>query len=140
MKVLYRFLIYTEPVSTLLPARTAILLALHQPFSGVELMERLSSIGLPLGCGSIYPALQGLEAEGLVRSWDQPLARGRPRRNYELTVAGVRAAADAERTLGALLSRPRRATEPDEAEAMAARLRECDELSQFALGLSEGLS
>ena len=127
-------------MTSLLPARTAILLALHQPFSGVELMEQLTSIGLPLGCGSIYPALQALEAEGLVRSWDQPLARGRPRKNYELTVAGVRAAAEAEGTLGALLSRPRRSSDPDDGEAMAARLRECDELSQFALGLSQGLS
>lgn len=82
-----------------LNAKAALLQALISgPGFGLELMERVkdrSSGQLMLHQGSVYPALRSLEREGLVRSYDgESVAErgGRPRRYYELTAAGAKAA------------------------------------------------
>src|SRR5574341_1438418 len=83
-------------VETPLSARAALLQALRVPGYGLELMKRVhDSTGGVVGLrmGSIYPALRALEGEGLVRCLRVAARRkGRPRRYYELTPRGVRAA------------------------------------------------
>ena len=65
---------------------------------GLELIEKVenhSNGQIKLHQGSVYPALRTLEDEGLVTSYDgepTPERGGRPRRYYELTAKGARAA------------------------------------------------
>lgn len=84
-----------SPVS----AKAALLQALITgPGFGLDLIERVKERtkgAVSLHQGSIYPALRALEREGLLRSWDgetTPERGGRPRRYYELTAEGRRAA------------------------------------------------
>lgn len=81
-------------------AKAALLQALISgPGYGLELIERVAKKTegkIALHEGSVYPALRALEREGLVRSYGgDPLPErgGRPRRYYELTAEGSRAAA-----------------------------------------------
>lgn len=76
---------------------------------GLEIAERVStSTGgkVELGQATLYPTLRELEAGGLVRAWEEPAAQGerggRPRRYYELTAEGSRAAMEERATVGAL--------------------------------------
>jgi PadR family transcriptional regulator PadR len=82
-------------------AKAALLQALVQGKGfGLELIDRVAERTkgrIKLGQGSVYPALRDLEDEGLVKSWDgEPIPErgGRPRRYYELTAEGRRAAFD----------------------------------------------
>jgi len=84
-----------QPIS----AKSALLQALiSKPGYGLDLIERVKERtkgAVELHQGSIYPALRALEREGLLRSWDgetTPERGGRPRRYYELTAEGKRAA------------------------------------------------
>ncbi|MFP5487219.1 MAG: PadR family transcriptional regulator [Acidimicrobiia bacterium] len=66
-------------------------------FHGFGLAQRLGDDdggARLIGHGTLYKALGRLEAMGLLRSeWEQDPPRGRPRRRqYELTVSGVRTA------------------------------------------------
>jgi PadR family transcriptional regulator PadR len=86
-------------MDTPVTARAALLQALVQGKGfGLELIARVehrTQGRIKLGQGSVYPALRDLEDEGLVQSWDgEPLPErgGRPRRYYELTAEGRRAA------------------------------------------------
>jgi PadR family transcriptional regulator PadR len=88
-------------MDTLVSAKAALLQALIQGKGyGLELIDRVaerSKGAIKLGQGSVYPALRDLEDEGLVKSWDgEPLPErgGRPRRYYELTAEGRRAAVE----------------------------------------------
>lgn len=80
-------------------AKAALLQALiSKPGYGLDLIERVKDRtkgAVVLHQGSIYPALRDLERQGLLRSWDgetTPDRGGRPRRYYELTAEGRRAA------------------------------------------------
>lgn len=80
-------------------AKAALLQALiSKPGYGLDLIERVKNRtkgAVVLHQGSIYPALRDLERQGLLRSWDgetTPDRGGRPRRYYELTAEGRRAA------------------------------------------------
>lgn len=80
-------------------ARAALLQALLDgPGYGLELTERIAARTngrVALRDGSVYPALRAMEREGLLRSWESaplPDRGGRPRRYYELTAEGRRAA------------------------------------------------
>ncbi len=93
--------------------RTAILSVLLQDRSfGLELIEKVrarSEGKIVLDEGSVYPALKALEREGLVRSFEgEPLPErgGRPRRYYELTGEGRRAALERKRAVPEGLPRP----------------------------------
>lgn len=93
--------------------RTAILSVLLQDRSfGLELIEKVrarSEGKIVLDEGSVYPALKALEREGLVRSFEgEPLPErgGRPRRYYELTGEGRRAALERKRAVPGGLPRP----------------------------------
>lgn len=94
----------------MLPAKSALLYGLISgPGYGLELIERIRAASdgrLRIGQGSAYPALRSLEREGLVRSWEGeslPERGGRPRRYYELTADGLRAARSQRDTLLTLL-------------------------------------
>ena len=80
-------------------ARAAILLALVRGkgfgLELIELVRKRTKGAVKLGQGSVYPLLRELEDEGLVRSFEAdplPERGGRPRRYYELTALGRRAA------------------------------------------------
>jgi PadR family transcriptional regulator, regulatory protein PadR len=86
-------------MDTPLSTRTALLAVLiHGRSFGLEIIEKVRARTggqLVLDGGSVYPALKALEREGLVRSFEgEPLPErgGRPRRYYELTGEGRRAA------------------------------------------------
>jgi PadR family transcriptional regulator, regulatory protein PadR len=123
-----------------LSAKAALLQALVIPGYGLELAERIrrdSSGRVRLRLGSIYPALRALEEQGLVRSRlvPRPRGAGRPRRFYHLTPRGV-AASLAQRDALAAFFRPVRARpSAEEVKLMAARIRQCIELSAFVLEL-----
>lgn len=52
-------------------------------------IERRSGSALSLGEGSLYPALHGLERDGLIAgSWENPPNGGPPRKVYALTDTG----------------------------------------------------
>lgn len=79
--------------------RAALLQALITgPGFGLDLIERVkdrTKCAVLLHQGTLYPTLRSLEREGLLRSWESsapPKHGGRPRRYYELTVEGRRAA------------------------------------------------
>lgn len=93
-----------------LDTQTALLQALiHGESYGLELIERVTAATkgrVRIGQGRVYPVLRDMEASGLVTSHDgEPLPEraGRPRRYYELTAKGLRAArADAAALAGLL--------------------------------------
>ena len=126
-----------------LTARTAVLLTLDRPRSGDELVAQISARSrtsrdrAPLNRGNVLPALRRLERDGLVRGWTPLTERGRPDRNYELTVAGV---AEAARLLEGLPHSLQSETPPCAAtsDEMADGIRVCDELSSFTAALSLG--
>lgn len=97
-------------MDTPLSARTAILSVLmHDKGFGLEIIEKVQARTagkIVLDEGSVYPALKALEREGLVRSFEgEPLPErgGRPRRYYELTGEGRRAALEQKRAAPGLL-------------------------------------
>jgi len=94
----------------MLDTRTAILQALMKGESyGLEVIARVHEMTggkIKLLQGRVYPVLRELEAEGLLRSYDgDPLPErgGRPRRYYELTAEGRRAATAEAKAIAGLL-------------------------------------
>src|ERR1700761_3814817 len=88
-------------MDTPVTARAALLQSLIQGRGyGLELIARVEQRtkgAIKLGQGSVYPALRDLEDEDLVKSWDGepvPERGGRPRRYYEPTAQGRRAATE----------------------------------------------
>ena len=86
-------------MALIIDTRSALLQALLDGEGyGLELIERVKSRtngAVDLLQGRVYPALRELEAEGLLRSWEgEPIAErgGRPRRFYEITALGRKAA------------------------------------------------
>jgi PadR family transcriptional regulator, regulatory protein PadR len=75
---------------------------------GLDLIKRvndLSSGGVKLHQGNVYPALRDLEEDGIVKSWradPTPERGGRPRRYYKLTAAGQKAALQQSRAVAGL--------------------------------------
>ena len=76
---------------------------------GLEIIDRVHNVTggkVKLVQGSVYPLLRSLENDGLLKSWDgPPIAErgGRPRRYYELTALGRRAATEEAKALVGLL-------------------------------------
>ncbi len=118
-----------------LSSRAALLQVLDDPGHGLELIRRVrerSAGGISLKQGSVYPALQQLEREGLVRAWTVRSARGggRPRRYYELTPAGMKVAAAArDMVTGFVRLAEASPPSPREIEQMYERLRRCMDVS-----------
>ncbi|HEX5432805.1 MAG TPA: PadR family transcriptional regulator [Candidatus Angelobacter sp.] len=64
--------------------------ACHGPIFGLGMIEELARHGYHLSPGTLYPLLDGLERNGLLRS-SRRLADGRFRRVYRATPAGRKA-------------------------------------------------
>jgi len=124
-------------METPLSARAALLQALAVPGYGLDLIERVrrdSGGHVRLRMGSVYPALERLQREGLVVS---RLARerkaGRPRKYYALTRRGVLAAMSQRQALAGLLRfGPAR---PEDARRMSERLSRTAAVSASVLEL-----
>ena len=120
-----------------LSARAALLQVLDYPAHGLELIRRVEQRTggtIHLRQGSVYPALRQLERQGLVRSWEGRSRKGggRPRRYFELTVAGVKAARAVKQVVSGFVKGP--ATSPpsaQEVEQIRERLQRCVEVSAF---------
>ncbi|WP_163998694.1 PadR family transcriptional regulator [Pyxidicoccus caerfyrddinensis] len=90
-------------------AKAAILSVLMSGKSfGLEIIDKVKERtggSVVLNEGSVYPALKAMEREGLLRSFDgepMPERGGRPRRYYELTGEGRRAATAQQRAVSGL--------------------------------------
>jgi len=97
-------------MSLLVSARFAILQALISGDAyGLEIIDRVSEQSqgqIKLGQGSLYPALRQLERSGLVESYEgepMPERGGRPRRYYQLTAEGARAASEQRAAVSGLV-------------------------------------
>ncbi len=91
-------------------AKTALLAALLEGKGyGLDLIDRVAKRtkdAITLKDGSVYPALRALEKEGLLKSFEadaSPERGGRPRRYYELTGEGRRAAREQTKAIIGLL-------------------------------------
>lgn len=91
-------------------AKAAILSVLISGKSfGLEIIDKVKERtdgAIVLNEGSVYPQLKSMEREGLVRSFDgepTPERGGRPRRYYELTGEGRRAATEQRQAVAGLL-------------------------------------
>jgi len=132
-------------VQSPLSARAALLQVLDYPAHGLELIRRVRERTggvVSLRQGSVYPALRQLERERLVRSWTGLSAKGggRPRRYYELTANGVKAAMVVKHMVAGFVNgTPARPPSPREVEHMRERLRRCAEVSAFCMELRRAL-
>ncbi|WP_434390605.1 PadR family transcriptional regulator [Melittangium boletus] len=97
-------------METQVPARMAILAVLmHGKSYGLEIIDKVrerTKGAVSLNEGSVYPALKLMEKEGLLKSFEGesvPERGGRPRRYYELTGEGRRAATTQYEVLTGLL-------------------------------------
>ena len=128
-----------------LSARAALLQVLEYPAHGLELIRRVrerTGGAVSLKQGSVYPALRRLERERLVRSWTGRSAKGggRPRRYYELTANGVKAAMVVkDMVAGFVNGTPPSPPSPREVEHMHERLRRCADVSAFCMELRRAL-
>lgn len=60
---------------------------------GFEVLEVLKSEGLPVKEGTLYPILNRMTADGVLKSvWETEQTKGHPRKYYLLTPAGSKAA------------------------------------------------
>jgi len=121
-------------------ARAAVLQALGRPRSGQEIVRLLAARSegqVRLHYGSLYPTLRRLEGDRLVRSWIQRVGRGRPRRNYELTIAGVAEAQRVRENLRTLIALPSSVRHSRTPRQMAAGIRGCEAISLLARGFRE---
>ena len=124
-----------------LSARAALLQVLDYPAHGLELIRRVEQRTggtIRLRQGSVYPALRQLEREGLVRGWEGRSRKGggRPRRYFELTLTGVKAARAVKQVVSGFM-KGTDAAPPSvhEVEQMRERLQRCVEVSAFCAEL-----
>jgi PadR family transcriptional regulator, regulatory protein PadR len=66
-----------------------LLIRKHGRVYGLELLQQMESLQLPLKEGTLYPLLNRLTDDGFLRSvWDTESAKGHPRKFYSLTKRG----------------------------------------------------
>ena len=126
-------------MAALFNARTALLLALDLPGFGLQLIDRVRQATggrARLGMGSVYPLLNRLERDGLVRSRAVRVRpAGRPTKYYELTPKGLRARqAEREAVIGLLRTGEPAVPAPDPM-TVRRRFERCAEVSGAALEL-----
>jgi PadR family transcriptional regulator PadR len=68
------------------------------PVSGVDLSQQFAAAGHPLGPGTLYPLLHGMEKAGWLKSKDRTV-KGKHRRVYRLTNKGRAALEEARSVL-----------------------------------------
>jgi DNA-binding PadR family transcriptional regulator len=66
-----------------------ILHLLKTPMYGYKLKQALEELGYPIGDGTLYPLLHGMERAGLLQTWLRT-RNGRARKYYEITFEGIR--------------------------------------------------
>ena len=67
-----------------------ILIRANKRMYGLELLEKLSGLDLPVKEGTLYPLLNRLTDEGLLQSsWETENVKGHPRKFYSLTKKGL---------------------------------------------------
>src|SRR5262245_56866031 len=66
-----------------------LLIRTHQRMYGLELLEKLGALEMPLKEGTLYPLLNRLTDDGLLQaSWETQNLKGHPRKFYSLTKSG----------------------------------------------------
>jgi PadR family transcriptional regulator PadR len=74
-----------------------LLIQRHERLYGLQLLEKLAQLEMPLKEGTLYPMLNRLTEEGLLKSlWETVNLKGHPRKFYALTAKGLRALNDME--------------------------------------------
>lgn len=74
-----------------------LLIRTHGRLYGLELLEHLNSLEMPLKEGTLYPLLNRLCDDGLLQSsWQTQNVKGHPRKFYALTKAGREALGEME--------------------------------------------
>lgn len=69
----------------------------NQRMYGLELLEKLAHLELPLKEGTVYPMLNRLTEDGLLKSsWETENVKGHPRKFYALTKKGRQATGEME--------------------------------------------
>jgi len=135
---------YNQGMEAPVTARTALLQALREgPGYGLQLIDRaeiLTGGKVRLSQARVYPVLQLLARQGLLRAWTvTPRGRrgARSRTYYELTPVGVRVSSDERAVLASLVGRRTSAPAPTPAQAkrMGRRVLEAEELSSFGEAL-----
>ncbi len=74
-----------------------LLIRTHERMYGLELLEKLSSLEMPLKEGTLYPLLNRLCDDKLLQSsWETQNVKRHPRKFYSLTRSGIQALAGME--------------------------------------------
>lgn len=68
-----------------------LLIQRHERLYGLQLLHKLNQLGMPLKEGTLYPMLNRLTEDGLLKSlWETENLKGHPRKFYALTKRGQR--------------------------------------------------
>ncbi len=71
---------------------------------GLELLEVLDDVELPLKEGTLYPLLARLSEDGLLRAdWETEAVKGHPRKFYSLTKQGAKSLQEMEAEFGRMV-------------------------------------
>jgi PadR family transcriptional regulator PadR len=74
-----------------------LLIRTNERMYGLELLEKLGSLEMPLKEGTLYPLLNRLCDDGLLKAvWETQNVKGHPRKFYSLTKHGAQALQDME--------------------------------------------
>ncbi len=69
----------------------------HERMYGLEILERLAAFELPLKEGTLYPLLNRLTDDGLLKAtWETENLKGHPRKFYSLTARGEQSLTEME--------------------------------------------
>lgn len=74
-----------------------LLIRTHERMYGLELLEKLKLLEMPLKEGTLYPLLNRLCDDGLLKAtWETQNIKGHPRKFYSLTKLGMQSLRDME--------------------------------------------
>lgn len=74
-----------------------LLIQRHERLYGLQLLEKLARLDMPLKEGTLYPMLNRLTEEGLLKAlWETENVKGHPRKFYALTKKGQQALSEME--------------------------------------------
>lgn len=82
-----------------------LLIRKHKRMYGLELLERLADLELPLKEGTLYPLLNRMTDDGLLSSsWETQNVKGHPRKFYALTKKGEQSCTEMEEEFNKMVS------------------------------------
>lgn len=74
-----------------------LIISRHERLYGLELLEKLEALDLPLKEGTLYPLLNRMTDDGLLASsWETANIKGHPRKFYSLTRKGSQSLSEME--------------------------------------------